>query len=100
MASGRPGPAQHFIYPLTERGGYSFDGRDITPENYWKDALAGATVEWGMSTGYRLIARAIGCGPTSASPSAGSAVWVPSGHPLAGVKNWAAIPSASGGTRS
>lgn len=46
---------QHFIYPLTEDGGYSFDDSDITPENYWVSALAGDTDEWGLSTGFRLI---------------------------------------------
>lgn len=47
---------QHFIYPLSKGGGYVFEGgREITPENYWADALAGKTDEWGMSTGFRLI---------------------------------------------
>ncbi|HSH58561.1 MAG TPA: HNH endonuclease [Acidimicrobiales bacterium] len=51
---GRSG-IQHFIYPLTQKSGYSFGDADITPANYWKDALAGAVDEWGLSTGFRLI---------------------------------------------
>lgn len=51
-----PQPAvQHFIYPLTATSGYSFGDLDITPANYWKEALAGTTDEWSLSTGYRLI---------------------------------------------
>lgn len=49
---------QHFIYPLNASpdGGYYFgNGLEISPENYWKDALKGSTDEWGLSGGYRLI---------------------------------------------
>jgi hypothetical protein len=47
---------QHFIYPLTSGSGYSFGGgADISPENYWRDALKGKIDEWGLATGYRVI---------------------------------------------
>ncbi len=47
---------EYFIYPLTKEGGYTFDkGTDITPDNFWPDALTGKTSQWGLSNGFRLV---------------------------------------------
>jgi hypothetical protein len=45
---------QHFIYPLTAHGGDSFDGRDVTPHNFWTYEASLKAAEWGLST-YRLM---------------------------------------------
>lgn len=56
MATSPAASVQHFIYPLSSSSDYYFEGTGaINPENYWKDALAGATDEWGLSTGFRVI---------------------------------------------
>lgn len=53
---------QHFVYPLNSTSGYWFaDGPDgvvleINPQNFWRFALRGENDEWGLSTGYNVIA--------------------------------------------
>lgn len=47
---------QDFIYPLSTLSGYTFENKNpISPENFWKGALQGATTTWGLSTGFRLM---------------------------------------------
>lgn len=56
MAASPLASVQHFIYPLSSSSDYYFEGTGaINPENYWKDALVGATDEWGLATGYRVL---------------------------------------------
>jgi hypothetical protein len=56
-----PAPTvQHVIYPLNATSGYGFDDGgeivDISPENFWRSASRGDIDEWGLSTGYNVIA--------------------------------------------
>ena len=48
---------QHFIYPLREHGDYIFaPGREVTLENFQRIALRGRVEEWGISSGFNLVA--------------------------------------------
>lgn len=52
----QPANTRHFIYPLTLNSGFSFGRRkDITPDNFLADALAGKVNEWGLSKNYLVI---------------------------------------------
>jgi hypothetical protein len=55
-----PKSVRHFIYPLSAKSKYRFDDGEggfceISPENYWRQALKGATVAWGLKNSYLMI---------------------------------------------